>query len=42
LSRVTGYIQPVKVNGEPTWNLGKVAEFEDRVRYDMFGNKIIK
>lgn len=38
LSRVTGYIQPVKVNGEPTWNAGKVAEFENRVRYDMFGN----
>ena len=41
LSRVTGYIQPVKVNGEPTWNAGKVKEFEDRIRYDMHGNKII-
>lgn len=37
LSRVTGYIQPIKVNGEPAWNMGKVKEFEDRIRYKQDG-----
>lgn len=29
-SRVVGYFRPVK-----NWNLGKVAEFNDRVPYDI-------
>lgn len=34
LSRITGYIQPVYANGHPSWNMGKVAEFHSRSRYN--------
>ena len=36
-SRVTGFFRPIQV-----WNKGKVAEFNDRERYDIKGAKEIQ